>query len=220
MRKAKAQATRQQLLDAALEAFYENGVAGTSLDAIAKRAGVTRGALYWHFKNKEDLFENLLKQTFDTVRHAFSDGLTQQADAAGTPLKNALTYLLAHAEENETTRKLCTILHLKCEHIEANRTITDIHKKYSALWEAHFRAAIEQEIRDGRLPADLDTDAATVFLQAAVNGLLQNWLYNQEWDLKRLTPPVLDTALFALSRSPALRRPPRQLAGDRQSGLR
>ena len=56
MRKTKeeAQQTRCNLLAAALTVFYHRGVAHTSLDEIAKAAGVTRGALYWHFKNKED----------------------------------------------------------------------------------------------------------------------------------------------------------------------
>ena len=58
MRKTKEEAyqIRCNLLDAALTVFYERGVAQASLDEIAKAAGVTRGALYWHFKNKEDLF--------------------------------------------------------------------------------------------------------------------------------------------------------------------
>ena len=58
MRKTKEEAyqTRCNLLVAALSVFYERGVAQASLDEIAKAAGVTRGALYWHFKNKEDLF--------------------------------------------------------------------------------------------------------------------------------------------------------------------
>lgn len=54
MRKTKteAQKTRQHLLDAALEVFWRDGVTRASLQAIAQEAGVTRGALYWHFKNK------------------------------------------------------------------------------------------------------------------------------------------------------------------------
>lgn len=66
MRKTKAEAekTRQDLLDAALEIFYHNGVTNTSLQAIAEQAGVTRGALYWHFKNKEDLFDALFERHF------------------------------------------------------------------------------------------------------------------------------------------------------------
>ena len=66
MRKTKeeAQQTRSNLLNAALNVFYERGVSKASLDEIAKAAGVTRGALYWHFKNKEDLFEALFQNYY------------------------------------------------------------------------------------------------------------------------------------------------------------
>ena len=66
MRKTKteAQKTRQHLLDVALEVFWRDGVTRASLQAIAQEAGVTRGALYWHFKNKEDLFETLFEQQY------------------------------------------------------------------------------------------------------------------------------------------------------------
>ena len=55
MRKTKteAQKTRQHLLDAALEVFWRDGVTRASLQAIAQEAGVTRGALYWHFKTRK-----------------------------------------------------------------------------------------------------------------------------------------------------------------------
>ena len=64
MRKTKIEAnkTRQHLLNAALEVFWREGVTRASLQAIAQQAGVTRGALYWHFKNKEDLFESMIEQ--------------------------------------------------------------------------------------------------------------------------------------------------------------
>src|ERR1700675_2574233 len=57
-RKTKTQAaiTREQLLDAAEQVFREHGVARTSLTEIAAAAGVTRGAVYWHFRDKADLF--------------------------------------------------------------------------------------------------------------------------------------------------------------------
>lgn len=50
--KEEAAQTKIQLLDAALLVFSENGYSGTSLQQIAERAGYTRGAVYWHFKNK------------------------------------------------------------------------------------------------------------------------------------------------------------------------
>ena len=75
MRKTKIEAnkTRQHLLNAALEVFWREGVTRASLQAIAQQAGVTRGALYWHFKNKEDLFESMFEQQYADFLAAFND---------------------------------------------------------------------------------------------------------------------------------------------------
>ena len=54
--KEDALATRASLLDAAERLFAVKGVSRTSLADIASTAGTTRGAIYWHFKDKGDLF--------------------------------------------------------------------------------------------------------------------------------------------------------------------
>ena len=55
--KEDALETRKRILDAAVEVFNRLGVAQTSLNDVAKEAGVTRGAIYWHFTNKVAMFD-------------------------------------------------------------------------------------------------------------------------------------------------------------------
>lgn len=59
--KAEAERTRLRLLEAALVAFAETGVRATTLEHVATRAGVTRGAVYWHFADKATLVTEVLK---------------------------------------------------------------------------------------------------------------------------------------------------------------
>ena len=63
-RKTKEEAlkTREAILDSAIRVFSIRGVSRTTLANIAKEAGVTRGAIYWHFRNKEDLLAALWEQ--------------------------------------------------------------------------------------------------------------------------------------------------------------
>ena len=56
---------RARLVEAALAELRERGYAATSLEAIARRAGLTRGAIYWNFESKEDLFLELLEERVD-----------------------------------------------------------------------------------------------------------------------------------------------------------
>ena len=60
--KADAQTTRNNLLDAAEQLFQSRGVSHTSLNDIATAAGTTRGAIYWHFKDKADLFNAMMER--------------------------------------------------------------------------------------------------------------------------------------------------------------
>ena len=60
--KEEALATRHRLLDAAEILFQSQGVSRTSLQQIAEQAGATRGAIYWHFKDKADLFNAMMER--------------------------------------------------------------------------------------------------------------------------------------------------------------
>src|SRR2546425_929238 len=60
--KVEAAVTREQLLDAAERVFRDRGVAKTSLAEVAAAAGVTRGAVYWHFRDKADLFDAMCER--------------------------------------------------------------------------------------------------------------------------------------------------------------
>ena len=60
--KEEAENTRTAILTAAELLFFAKGVSHTSLEQIARHAGVTRGAVYWHFKNKAHLFHEMLNQ--------------------------------------------------------------------------------------------------------------------------------------------------------------
>ncbi|MEQ1786794.1 MAG: helix-turn-helix domain-containing protein [Acidimicrobiales bacterium] len=72
---AKAELTRRGLVAAARELFGEHGYGPTSVDEIVRRAGVTKGALYHHFRDKDDLFravvEDVKRDVTDVVGAAF-----------------------------------------------------------------------------------------------------------------------------------------------------
>jgi TetR/AcrR family acrAB operon transcriptional repressor len=60
--KEEAQETRNRILDTAEQVFVKKGVSNTSLAQLAEAAGVTRGAIYWHFRNKADLFDAMMSR--------------------------------------------------------------------------------------------------------------------------------------------------------------
>lgn len=86
MRKTKTEAlkTKEHLMLAALETFYRKGIARTSLNEIAQAAGVTRGALYWHFKNKEDLFDALFQRICDDIENCIAQDAANAEGGSAT----------------------------------------------------------------------------------------------------------------------------------------
>ncbi|MDR6598824.1 AcrR family transcriptional regulator [Saccharothrix longispora] len=87
-----SESTRQALVDSAVELFTKRGYAGTSLDEVAKRARLTKGALYHHFSGKQALFE----AAFDSVENAFMRKLTEIVSAPGDPWDTAIAGLRAY----------------------------------------------------------------------------------------------------------------------------
>ena len=202
--KAEAQKTREQLLQSALDTFFLHGVAKTPLQAIARNAGVTRGALYWHFKNKEELFEELFRQTFENFSTTFSDGL-KKADKQG--LRQLLNSIFSHIKHDELHHKLFVITHLKCEYTEENKAIMAVQKKYIALWEAQLREIVLRCTARNELLGDLHIDLASTYLRATICGLMEMWLHEDNLDLEAVVPPIIDTAIYTLQHSPTLRLP-------------
>jgi len=60
LKSRQSAATKASITDAALRLFAQRGFVSTALDDIAKESGITKGAIYWHFKNKDDLFTEIL----------------------------------------------------------------------------------------------------------------------------------------------------------------
>lgn len=78
----RAEITRASILKAALHEFAHLGLAGARVDVIARRAGVNKQVLYYHFGNKEDLFRATLASVYD---HPFPDTLIAESEVRRTP---------------------------------------------------------------------------------------------------------------------------------------
>src|SRR4051812_50216777 len=85
---------RARLTEAALAELRERGYAATSLEAIARRAGLTRGAIYWNFRSKDDLFRELLDERLDQPARELMR-ITETAPGA-VPTAGAISQGFAH----------------------------------------------------------------------------------------------------------------------------
>jgi len=182
MRKTKteAQKTRRYLLDAALEVFWRDGVTRASLQAIAQEAGVTRGALYWHFKNKEDLFETLFEQQYADFFAAFNDQTLRDNQDVWTHLQHNLTTMFETLATRESKHKFCNVMFSKCEQTAGNETITELACHYHRLFQKQIAYALQLSREQGRLPENTDIELAAIYLESSLVGLIKIWIDEPE----------------------------------------
>lgn len=162
MRKTKTEAlkTKEHLMLAALETFYRKGIARTSLNEIAQAAGVTRGALYWHFKNKEDLFDALFQRICDDIENCIAQDAANAEGGSWAVFRHTLLHFFERLQSNDIHYKFHNILFLKCEHTEQNAAVIAIARKHQAIWREKITAVLTEAVENQDLADDLDKETA------------------------------------------------------------
>src|SRR5688500_2286357 len=113
--KEAALATREALIDAAERVFRREGVSRTSLAEIAAEAGVTRGASYWHFRDKSELLDAMCARTVLPLDAAFARAAeAARCDPLGT-IRGLAVDALTQLARDGRTHAVFEILFHKCE---------------------------------------------------------------------------------------------------------
>ena len=153
----EAEATREGLLDAAEDCFREQGLFRTSLEAIATRAGVTRGAVYWHFKNKDEVLEAVINR----VSVPFFHGLDRVSRADGTTplrdLRRMLCQSFADLVHDQRVRSAVEVIELRSEVAVNDDAISRLRTSGMRETQARIVAAFRRaqalgQMRDGHSP--------------------------------------------------------------------
>ena len=208
MKKTRTEAlkTREYLMLAALNVFYRKGVARTSLNEIAQEAGVTRGALYWHFKNKEDLFDALFQRICDDIESCMSEDISE-SDGSLNHFRNMLLHFFERLENNELHRKFYNILSLKCEHTEQNSAVVAVFNKHELQWREKISSLLSKAVLQSALSEDLDTDMAIIYLKSTFDGLIWSWFVSpNSFELSETAPRIIDIVLDTLKNHSRLRK--------------
>lgn len=201
--KEEAELTRCSILDAAEQVFHAQGVAGTSLQDIAEAAGVTRGAVYWHFKDKADLFNAMMERVCMPFEESSDAVESASPELALKRLREHFAFLLGRTQTDEQVRRVFSIA---TQMVEYNGELAQVRER-RLQWQADHVALLEQALAAGRKAGDVTTTVPlrqlALGLHALFDGLLQNWLLKPEsFDLQRVGVRVLDIYLAGLHAGP------------------
>ena len=195
--KEDAAATRDALLDAAEAVFGARGVAAASLGDIAAAAGVTRGALYWHFRDKADLLQAMLARAIFPFEQQWRSAV-DAADPLGQLERSFLDVLRAVAAD----RRMACIHAVVRERADPGGEFAPAQAQQRLIRAAflqHVEALLQCARRTGRLRPRVVVRHAAIGLEALLDGLLRNWmLESSEFNLVRVGRAAVTSYLDGL----------------------
>lgn len=205
--KEQAQETRNLILDTAERVFQERGVSHTSLSDIANGAGVTRGAIYWHFKNKVDLFNQMHERVHLPIQQIAEETANpDEPDPLGR-LRDLLVLILKETVRNQRQQRVLFVLFHRCEFVSEMGELVERQTSYYTEAVQRTGRVLTNAIQRGQLPGDLDTKRASIAINTYVSGLLGNWLLVPDaFDLEQEAEALIDAHLDMLRHSLSLRR--------------
>lgn len=182
MRRTKAEAaeTREAILIAAEQMFLERGVNQSSLMEIASHAGVTRGAIYFHFHDKLDIFQAIIGQ----ARFPQEEIMLQAASVNHPNPLNVLEQSIVSALElfvtNERQQVILTIINQRCEYVGEMAPVVERIKEARDNVLSLFTGLLDVAERRGELSPEWTASTAAPILLAIVSGLLNEWLRSEK----------------------------------------
>ena len=197
--KADAQTTRNNLLDAAEQLFQSRGVSHTSLNDIATAAGTTRGAIYWHFKDKADLFNAMMERVTLPLEQTLVVAYVEQSAHPVAEIRSAMLEALRLIATDEQTCRVLKIATHQVEYTADMGAVLERHLSVHGGCVARNHAALQRAFAARGQPPPMALDFAARGLQVMVEGLVHQWLLNTEaFDLQANGRAALDVYLRGL----------------------
>ena len=207
--KLETEQTRRTILSAARATFLPRGMTGTTLEHVAGAAGVSRGAIYWHFENKKALFDAMrsevcvptLDRTDVTTLVAGVDG----DDPLGA-VERFITAMLAEVTSCVETRQTFEIMAFKCEYVAEFEKELDLHRIKSGEIRDVLAGVYRRARSAGVLRDEVTPKIAATSTLVFVMGLMRLWLLDSGAVLVRPSVKALIAAHVNGLRKPSTMR--------------
>lgn len=176
-------ATRERILDAALDVFAGKGYHRASVDDIVRAPGTSKGAVYHHFETKEAVFLALVDDFAGRLAAGVASTIASRHGALGK-VEGALEAALATFADNQRLARLILLEAVSLGPLyEAKRA--EVHDRFTALIQGY----LDEAVAEGSIPA-LDTRVATLVWLGSVNEIVVQWLHAGTPDLRATIPEL------------------------------
>lgn len=198
--KEEAEATREAIIEAAIDTFMETGVARASLDQIARNAGVTRGAVYWHFKDKEDLLNTLINRVRLPMHEMLEDLSQTHFENPLIALRHVAHEAILLLKRNDLHYRTCAILFTRCELIGRGAPSFEHQRTLDTRSLDKVTQELEKAAQLGLLRPGVQPRIVALSLFTQIKGIYLAWLQDPDrFDLEQEGLPILDLIFDGLS---------------------
>ncbi|MBN3840300.1 TetR family transcriptional regulator [Burkholderia sp. Ac-20349] len=171
----QAQATRAIIVESAQGVFFDHGFAHASLEEIARRAGVTRGAVYWHFESKLDVLDAIFADAAIPL-DPFLIPPRQDAAHALDALIDSLGACWRAATRSKLSRRLYTLSYTRCESAGETAAFCERVRQAACHAEQRIEACVRRAIAAGQLASEHEPAVIASVVHATLSGLLRREL--------------------------------------------
>jgi len=167
---ALAAARREAIVRAAESVFSAAGYAATTMDAVAAEAGMSKGNLYNYFRSKQELFQEVVRQTIaPDEAHAVAT-LELSLPASGR-LERLLDFWLQRLAHFRRIGRLVLEFWASAAHEQASGALTGLMQGLYGRWRERLAAVIASGIEAGEFRGDVEPHTAASLLMAALDGI-------------------------------------------------
>ena len=162
--------TRSQLLEAALEVFSKKSFSDVTLSEIAGQVGMTKGALYWHFKNKNDLLLQLIEEICLDSEKEFAEKFNEPEKLPD--LRDYYKKKLVLPDKNNRFLKIHTLMLRRFEWPEDVRSkVFSLLKEQIIREKAMINNILQRSQKEGIIRSDIDAEGVAVAITSVFYGL-------------------------------------------------
>ena len=214
--KEAAQKTRSLILDTAEQVFLRKGVSHTSLDDIAAAVGMTRGAIYWHFRNKADLFDAMMQRVSLPMEEMAARASDSETSDPLAYVRNCALTVLKHLTSDPQCQRVFEICCHKLEYTDEMAPVRARHIECRSACLKRIERGLRNAASKGLLAASVNPHLAAIGLHALVDGLIMNWVLDPRYlPLAKAAKPLVDSYIDGLRQKAATSRP---LVKNRRAG--
>ncbi len=173
---------RQQILESAIRCISRQGYHQTTMDDIASEAGLSKGALYWYFKSKDEILTAMCRQQCDEHLQILSHFADQKMSIKELALKTGDKILESLIDEPDQCKMSFEFWALTDENEQVRRSQYEVHK----IWQETVSNLIKSGIKKGEIKPNVNVKELSIALLAIFDGIIIAYSIDKTLNVKKI----------------------------------